>query len=160
MDLRPEPTVRQPYAAVDLVAGTPLDESMIEWRSIPDGLIPLFPDPEGIILHPVAAGEPLVPSLVSAGRIAVPDGWWTMEVQLPPGSFPGQGVQLIVLPDHTDETARSLPGLVVVPAPLDPDPLAIETPPGLIAVPQEFAATAAAAIADGRVSAILGAEPG
>ena len=160
MDLRPEPAIRQPFAAVDLLAGAPLEESVIEWRTVPTGLIPPFPDPAGIILHPVAAGEPLVPSLVSADRIPVPDEWWTMEVQLPPGSFPGQGVQLIVLPTHTDETPRSLPALVVVPAPADPDPLAIEPPPGVVAVPHEFAASAAAAIAEGRVTAILGAPPG
>jgi hypothetical protein len=82
-----------------------------------------------------------------------------MELQLPPGSFPGQAVQLIVVAP-TDEPSRTLPGLVVVPAPSDPDPLAIEPSPGLVAVPEEFAAAAAVAIAEGRVSAILGGESG
>jgi hypothetical protein len=160
MDLRPEPVVSQPFAAVDLITGTQLDQTMIEWRSIPAGLLPPLPNPEGIVLHEVAAGEPLVPSLVSAERIPVPDGWWTMEVQLPPGSFPGQQMQLIVLPDHTSDPARSLPGLVIVPAPVEQDPLAVEPAPGLVAVPNEYAPTAAAAIAGGKVTVILGAESG
>jgi hypothetical protein len=160
IDLRPEPVVLQPFAAVDFVAGTPLDDTMIEWRTIPAGILPPLPDPQGIVLHPLAAGEPLVPSLASIGRVPVPAGWWTMEVHLPPGSFPGQGVRLVVLPTNPDERARSLPGLVIVPAPIEQDPLAIEPLPGLVAIPDEFAATAAAAIADGRVTAILGTEPG
>jgi hypothetical protein len=69
-------------------------------------------------------------------------------------------VQLIVLGAAADESPQSVSGLVIVPPPADRDPLAIEPQPGLVAVPEEFAAITAAAIADGRVSAILGAEAG
>jgi hypothetical protein len=108
----------------------------------------------------VVAGEPLVPSVLSTQRIPVPEDWWAMEVQLPAGTVPGQNVRLILLPDGADEVPRSVPGLVIVPAPADQDPLAIEPQPGLVAVPGDLATITAAAIADGRVSAILGAEAG
>ena len=156
MDIRPDPTVRQPYAAVDLAAGATLDDTMIEWRSIPTGLLPRLDDPRGIINRPVAAREPLLPTALSTDRVPTPEGWWTMEVELPVGSVPGQSVQLIVLGDGADDEPRSVPGVVIVPAPAEQDPLAIEPEPGLVAVPGELATGTAAAVADGRVSAILG----
>jgi len=83
-----------------------------------------------------------------------------MEVRLPKGAVPGQPVQLIVLPADPTGALQSVMGLVIVPTPGQQDPLAVEELPGLIAVPGEKAILAAAAIADGRVSAILGADSG
>jgi hypothetical protein len=160
MDLRPQPTSLQPFAAADLDPGTVLDDTMIEWRSVPIGLLPPLDNPQGVILHRVSDGEPLVASVLSTRRIPTPAGWWTMEVQLPTGAVPGQEVQLILLPFGPDDDPRSVPGLVIAPAPADPDPLAIEPEPGLVAVPDSLAMMAAAAIAEGRVSTILGAASG
>ena len=160
MDLRPRPTVPAPFAAVDLAAGATLDETMIEWRSVPAGLLPVFENPRGIILRPVSSGEPLVPSVVSSERAAVPEGWWSMETHLPDGALPGQGVQLILLGASPDDAPQPVPGIVIVPPPIVQDPLAIEPPLGLVAVPGEHASITAAAIADGRVSAILAAQSG
>lgn len=160
LDVRPEPMVSHPFAAVDLAAGATLDNAMVEWRSIPAGFLPVLEKPKGIILRSVPAGEPLVPSVLSTQRVAVPAGWWSMEVHLPAGAFPGQRVQIIVLGPTPDDPPLSVLGLVIVPPPSDQDPLAIEPQPGLVAVPGELAAITAAAIADGSVSAILGSEPG
>ena len=160
LDLRPAPTVLQPFAASDLVAGTTVDESLVEWRRIPRGILPGLDEPRGTLLRTVSAGEPLLPSALSTRRIPTPAGWWTMEVQLPTGAVPGQEVQLILLPSGPDDEPRSVPGLVIAPAPTDPDPLAIEPEPGLVAVPENLAMMAAAAIAEGRVSTILGAASG
>ncbi len=160
MDLRPQPTSLQPYAIVDLDPGTALDDTMIEWRSVPTGFLPSLNDPKGVVLRRVAAGEPLVPSALSTHQIPAPDGWWTMEVQLPAGAVPGQEVQLILLGTGSDTSPQSVPGLVIAPAPTDQDPLAIDPEPGLVAVPGDLAAIAAAAVADGSVSAILGTQPG
>jgi len=157
MDLRPQPTSLQPFAAADLDPGTVLDDMMIEWRSVPIGLLPPLDDPRGVVLRRVTAGEPLVPSVLSTERVPTPAGWWTMEVKLPAGAVPGQEVQLILLPSGPDDDPRSVPGLVIAPPPTHPDPLAIEPEPGLVAVPEDLAMVAAAAIADGRVSTILGA---
>ena len=160
MDFRPQPMARQPFAAVDLLPGAVLDGTMIEWRSAPIGLLPPFDDPHGVILRPVTAGDPLVPSVLSIGQIPAPEGWWTMEVELPAGTAPGQDVRLILLPVGLDDDPQSVPGMVIVPAPTEQDPLAIEPEPGLVAVPAEWATITAAAIADGRVSAILGSKSG
>ena len=145
----------QPFAAADLDPGAVVEDTMIEWRSVPIGLLPPLDDPQGVILRPVAAGDPLVPSVLSTQRIPAPEGWWTMEVQLPTGAVPGQEVQLILLPTGPDDRPRSVPGLVIAPAP-EGDPLAIEDPPGLVAVPAESATVAATAVAEARVAVILG----
>jgi hypothetical protein len=160
MDIRPQPTSRQPFAAVDLFPGVALNNTMIEWRSVPVGLLPPLDDPQGVVLRPVTAGEPLVPSILSTRRIPAPEGWWTMEIRLPVGAVPGQAVQLILLPTGLEEEPRSVPGLVIVPPPTDQDPLAIEPAPGLVAVPAEWAALAAAAVVESSVAVILGADSG
>ena len=155
LDLRPEPTVRQPFAAVDLAAGVSLDDTMVEWRSVPTGFLPPLENPQGIVLRAVAAGEPLSQSMLSTERITVPEGWWSMEVQLPTGAVPGQNVQLIVLGTAPDMNPWSIPGIIIAPAP-EGDPLAFEELPGLVAVPAESATVAAAAVAEARVAVILG----
>ncbi len=160
LDLRPDTTVLRPFATVDLAAGTALDDTMMEWRSVPAGLLPPVDDPRGLVLRPVSAGEPLLPSTLSSERVPTPEGWWTMEVHLPQGALPGQSVWLILLPLSPGEDPLRVEGLVIVPPPVDQDPLAIEPEPGLVAVSGDLATVTAAAIADGRVSAILGTEPG
>lgn len=155
LDVRPEPTVLQPFAAVDLGAGAALEDTMVEWRSVPVGLLPALENPQGIVLRPVAAGEPLLPSILSTERIAVPEGWWSMEAQLPAGVVQGQSVQIILLGKAVDDAPQSVPGIIVAPAEAG-DPLAIESPPGLVAVPAEWATIVAAAVAEARVAIILG----
>jgi len=160
LDLRPDPTELRPFAAIDLPTGATIEASEIDWRLVPRGVLPPFDDPAGVVVRSVAAGEPLLPSSIATDRVPAPDGWWTMEVRLPKGAVPGQPVQLIVLPADPTGALQSVMGLVIVPTPGQQDPLAVEELPGLIAVPGEKAILAAAAIADGRVSAILGADSG
>lgn len=155
LDLRPDSTELRPYATVDLAAGSPVDESMVEWRPVPAGLLPPVDQLEGIVVGPVAAGEPLLPSIVSIQRVPPPDGWWTLEVRLPAGAFPGQSVRLVVLSSATDGAPRGVSGVVIAPGPAS-DPLTFEDLPGLVAVPAEVATITAAAVAGGRVSVILG----
>ncbi len=152
LDVRPQPTVLHPYAAVALEEGTVIEETMIEWRTIPADVLPDPGDPVGMVSRPVAAGEPLVASAVSPRRIVAPDGWWTLETRLPPGAYPGQPVQLIVL--TMGEAPQAIAGTVVA-APTA-DPLAFEDLPGLVAVPAESATIAAAAVAEDRVAVVLG----
>lgn len=158
LDLRPDPTELRPFAAVDLQAGVTIEPSEIAWRRVPRGILPPLHDPAGVVVRPVAAGEPLLPSSLALDRVPAPEGWWTMEVRLPQGAVPGQPVQLIVLPTDPAGVPQAVTGLVIVPAPADQDPLAIEEAPGLIAVPGEAATFTAAAIADQRVTAILGTD--
>jgi len=154
LDVRPQPTVLHPFAAVALSEGTVIEEAMIEWRTIQAGLLPDPGDPVGMVSRPVAAGEPLVPSAVSSSRIVAPEGWWTLETRLPSGAFPGQAIQLIVLENEMQEVPRAIPGIVIA-APVA-DPMAFQDLPGLVAVAAELAAIAVSAVADGRVAVILG----
>ena len=155
LDLRPEPTVLRPFAAVDLAAGTAIKPSQLEWREVPDDLLPDPGDPTGTISRWVAAGEPVVPSALSSDRAVAPEGWWTLETRLPQGAYPGQAVHLILLPSEIDTAPHSIPGVVIASAP-EGDPLAFEELPGLVAVPGESATIAAAAVAERAVAVILG----
>jgi len=155
LDLRPDPVALRPFAAVDLPAGTVIGSDQIEWRKVHPDLLPDPGDPVGMVSRSIMAGEPVLPSTVAGQRIAAPEGWWTLEAQLPGGVYPGQEIQLIVLPGDSDSSGTSVPGVVIAPAPAS-DPLAFEELPGLIAVPGEFAARAAVAVAEARVTMILG----
>ncbi|MDH3193912.1 MAG: hypothetical protein OEM40_06295 [Acidimicrobiia bacterium] len=154
LDVRPQPTVLHPFAAVALTEGTVIENGMIEWRTIPANLLPDPGNPVEMVSRSVSAGEPLVPSAVSNSRIVAPEGWWTLETRLPRGAHPGQAVQLILLENETGEVPAAIPGMVVA-APVE-DPLAFESLAGLIAVPAESATRVAAAVAEARVAVILG----
>ncbi len=155
LDLRPEPTERRPFAAVDLAEGTVIEKEMIDWKAVPADLLPDPGDPVGTVSRSVAAGEPLVSSAVARDRVAAPPGWWTLEITLPHGTYPGQSVHLVVLSDVINEPPEAISGMVIAPAP-PRDPLAMEDVPGLVAVPAESAVRAAAAAAESAVTVILG----
>ena len=152
LDVRPQPTVSHPYAAVALTDGTLIEETMIDWRTIPADVLPDPGNPIGMVSRRVATGEPLVPSAVSRTRIVAPEGWWTLETRLPQGARPGQSVHIILL--GVGDVPQAIPGIVVA-APTT-DALALEDVPGLVAVPAESAAVAAAAVAEDQVAVILG----
>lgn len=152
LDVRPSDTVSHPYAAVALTEGALIEETMIDWRTIPADVLPDPGNPVGMVSQRVAAGEPLVPSAVSSSRIVPPQGWWTLETRLPQGAHPGQSVHLILL--AVGDAPLAVPGIVVA-APAN-DALAFEDLPGLVAVPAESAAIAAAAVAEDQVAVILG----
>jgi hypothetical protein len=152
LEVRPSPTALHPYAAIDLAEGTLIEETMIDWRTIPAEVLPDPGNPTGMVSRRVAAGEPLVPSAVSSSRIVAPEGWWTLETRLPQGARPGQSVHLILL--GVEEAPLAIPGVVVA-APAT-DLMAFEEVPGLVAVPPESAAIAAAAVAEAEVAVILG----
>ena len=152
LDVRPSQTVSHPYAAVALNEGALIEETMIDWRTIPAHVLPDPGNPVGMVSKRVAAGEPLVPSAVSSSRIVPPEGWWTLETRLPQGAHPGQSVHLILL--AVGDAPLAVPGIVVA-APAN-DALAFEDLPGLVAVPAESAAIAAAAVAEDQVAVILG----
>ena len=155
LDVRPEPTELRPFAAVDLTEGTAIEEAMIEWRAIPAGLLPDPGDPVGTVSRSVMAGEPIVPSAIARDQVVAPPGWWILETPLPQGAFPGQPVHLVVLSQATTETPQAIPGIVISPASAR-DPLDVEEPAGLVAVPAESATRAAAAVAQSEVTVILG----
>ena len=145
-DLRGRAEAPYPFAASAIAAGTPITESMVEWRSLPEGAMPI-PD----LSSPVAArdlpvGEPIVPSAISEPTV-IPDGWWSVAVPLSTGAVAGTPVRLI-------DTATGIEsdGIVVV-AGTD-DLMSIDTS-GLVAVPPEAATTIAIAAREGSLVVLL-----
>ncbi len=122
---------------------------------MPAGVLPEVPDPRGTLLRDVDAGEPLLPSSLATHRVAAPEGWWTMQTHLPAGVAPGQAIQLVVLPAEPGGSPQPVAGIVIEPPPPS-DPLAFEALPGLVAIPAESAVVAAAAVAERRVTVLLG----
>jgi hypothetical protein len=55
-ELRPTPTVDHPFAGVDLTAGSDITAAVIDWRSIPIGVLPETAL-EGFLLVNVASGR-------------------------------------------------------------------------------------------------------
>ncbi|MDP8958908.1 MAG: hypothetical protein M3N51_06860 [Actinomycetota bacterium] len=152
VELRRPATTLHPFLKVAVTGGESLGEEAIEWREVPAGLLPL-PELSGAVAARAApAGEPLLPSSVAVeGQAAVPENWWALPLALPPRAFPGDPVQLVVVPIDPLEEPLSVPGLVVERAVDSDDPFAPSEPAGLVAVPGEASASVAAAAAEGRV---------
>ena len=146
-DLRDEAEAPYPFAVSAIAAGTPITESMVEWRNLPEGAL-AFPDlSDPVAARDLPAGEPIVPSAVSGAPI-VPDGWWSVPVPLSQGAVPGSQVRLI----------DALSGLEVdgfVVAAGSDDLMSVDTS-GLVAVPPDAAAAIAIAAAEGSLVVLLG----
>jgi len=78
-----------------------------------------------------------------------------MEAVLPSDVAPGQELRLVVLPAQGIPPPEPIPA-VVVSAPPGADGLRAAARHGRIAVPPELAATAATAIAEGRITVLIG----
>lgn len=154
IDLRPTDMVPYPFAAVDLPAGTVIDERSIEWRDVPRGIMPSAPSVDGTLRYPIKRGEPVSDSLIAEQGPTIPDGWWALSTTLPGTVVVGQTVQLVV----TGAMPRAFPGIVIEPPP-PAGALDYEDPEGLVAVPGESATVVAAAMAEGTVSVLLGPAP-
>ena len=145
-DLRDEAEAPYPFAAAGIAAGTPITDSMVEWRNLPEGAMALPDLSDPVAARDLPAGEPIVPSAVS-GPAAIPAGWWSVPVPLSSGAIPGSPVRLI-------DTASGLQtdGLVVA-AGAD-DLMSIDTS-GLVAVPPDSAADVAVAAGQGTLVVLL-----
>jgi hypothetical protein len=154
IDLAPRSTISYPFAAADLDAGTILDTGSVEWRDVPDGLLPPGATGGTVTRYPVAQGEPLTASMTSSDRPSIPDGWWALTLPLPEDVVPGQQVQLVV----TGGPPQAYAGIVIEP-PSAADALSYEDPAGLVAVPSDSAVAVAAGAADGSITVLVGAAP-
>lgn len=85
----------------------------------------------------------------------VPDGWWALEVPLPPAAVAGMAVRLIVRPPDPETEPRVVPGIVIASDDGASDPLGFDAAEGLVAVPERDAAVAAVAVTDRRVTVLL-----
>ncbi len=143
-----------PYARIDLAAGSVVDEESVEWRQVSGGVLPPV-ELGGLALVDIPAGTPLSPALVGTDSVKPPDNWWALEVPLPPGALPGGTVRLVLLPGlGAQGEPRVVDGEVM--AGMPQDPLNPGEPTGLVAIPAEAAAPAAAAVAEGRAVVMIG----
>lgn len=146
-EVRPDPGILHPFAATNLAVGTALDDAMVDWRKVPQGLLPEV-DPHGVLRIDVSAGEPLTPSMVGGTPVA-PEGWWAIEIPIPAGTTIGAEVRLVV---DTRATPRVIPGVVVRVVESD----SFEGTMGLVAVPELEVGAAAAAAADSSLEVLVG----
>ena len=100
-------------------------------REVPAGLLPAA-TVEGALAFDMQAGEPLLPSLLSTGRVPVPAGWWAVELEAPPGLAPGRQVMLVAGGESPGWSGEAVAGVVI--AAMDdqraPEGLALIAVPG------------------------------
>lgn len=142
LELRGEPAVPHPFAAVRIPVGERIDESNVRWEEIPAGLL------EAVRLPLVAGrtilpGEP-IPPIEATEDSGIPDGWWAVEVALPTGTRSGMAVRLVT-PEATSE------GVVVATHEGD-----FGEQSGLVAVPASEADVVAVAALDASLMVLVG----
>jgi len=151
IELRPTPTVLRPFTAIDVASGVTLDDSVIEWRTVPPGALPAI-EPTGVAAVPIPAGTPLTGAVMADSIPGAPEGWWTMELEISPDATPGTELQLVVIPGPAEDPVSPIRAIVVRPG--GPGQTFGSERPGLVAVPPDRAADAAIAAAGGRLSVL------
>lgn len=146
IDVRPPPGEARLVARNDIPAGTPLAAALFEEVTVPSGLLePVLPD--GVAAITIAAGEPLLPSHVAF--IAPPEGWWVVQLPIPPGVGPGADLRLVLLPTDPTEKPESIPGIVITPP--GSSATGFGEPTGSVAIPEQKIERVAVAASSGRV---------
>lgn len=145
VEFRPDPTVEQPFAVVDIAPGDQIAASNTEMRRMPGGLM------EGasmgdVATRPILPGDPVLRSDVAESGRAVPPGWWVVGVSLPEGALPGAAVRLVLL-----DSGLEVEGVVASQGSDDPFAAA----DGGVAVPAEHSAEVARAAANGRLTVLI-----
>jgi hypothetical protein len=115
-----------PFAARTIQRGEQIDDDSIAWKSSPSGLL-RQPDLQGATAAvTIQEGEPISASALRF-TAAIPAGWWTVALDLPPAVLPGtlvrivlgrgEGVSgIVVEPSREDSFGIRSAGLVAVPA--------------------------------------------
>jgi len=143
----PSPVTLHPFARVDIPTGAELSEDLFEYREIPEGLLPPVAT-HGVLAVPLSKDHPLTPAVTAGTETAVPDGWWAVELETPPGLRPGGQVLLVAGDDGLSPATEPVPGVVI-------RPMAESREPGeraLIAVPGDQLARISTASAYGTLT--------
>ncbi|MDE0122403.1 MAG: hypothetical protein OXS33_11860 [bacterium] len=147
IQLMPSPVTLHPFAGMDIPAGAELSDDLFEYREIPEGLLPATAV-HGILAVPLSRGDPLTSAVLAGTNTVVPDGWWAVELETPPGLLPGSQVLLVAGGDGPATAAEPIPGVVIHPMAEGRDP--VER--ALIAVPAEQLARVSTASAYGTLT--------
>ena len=145
-DLRGSSDMLYPFASNAIAAGAPITETVVDWRRVPEGTMPLPDLSSPVAARDLPAGEPIVPSAV-AGATTIPDGWWSVPVTLPAAAVPGTTARLI-----DAASGFEIDGVVVAPG---SDDLMSFDDSGLVAVPPDAASLIAIAAREGTLVVLL-----
>lgn len=146
-ELRPSRSEPHPFTRQAVAAGSELGVEDVESRLVPAGLLPPVSLP-AVAARDIPPGLPLLPTDLGS-EASPPQGWWALEVEVPPGTRSGDSVQLVV----AEGPGELIPGTVVRITRAD-DPFE-GTSRALVAVPPEGAALAARAVAESRVVVLV-----
>ena len=114
IQVMPSPVTLHPFARVDIPAGARLSGDLFEYREIPEGLLPEAAI-HGVSAVPLSRGDPLTAAVIARTETAVPDGWWAVELETPPGLLPGGHVLLVAGGDGLSTAAEPILGVVIRP---------------------------------------------
>ena len=146
IDLSDAPTRSHPYLTAPATMGQTLDESLLEWREVPEGVLPHVDIDAVVATRDLSAGEPLLPSGVTTPPTIPPD-WWAVPLPIPGNPAPGTAVRIVLT-----DTSATVEGVVVSAA--FQDGFTYQHT-GLAAVPGEHADAVAAAAIDQRLVVLL-----
>ncbi len=130
-------TVAYPFAGEAIAAGAEITAASIEWKDVPDGLLPAT-ELTGTTRLEIAAGSPITPDRLAMTPM-VPANWWIIELPVGRTASVGREIRVVVLDPVVTITGvlASLP---------EPDPFGGELL-GAVAVPPESADVIARAAA-------------
>lgn len=146
VELAPDPTSQHPFAIVDIARGQALNAANTELRDVPAGLLE-SPGRGGYATRDIPAGSPLAPGDAGEPGRIVPDEWWIVACEVPPGAMVGDPVKIVLL-----DTAEAVQGVVTSAETDDPFVAGL----GAVAVPPEAATDVAVAAAEGRMVVLVG----
>jgi len=145
IELWPTNEMPYPFTAAPIGPGEPFE---VEWRQLPAGAY-VRPFLTGAVAaHALDAGEPITLSDVQS-RVAVPDGWWALVLEVPTRLAPGSQTQLVLAGGE----GPAVPGIVV--SSDEPDRFDVSGPTALIAVPAEDASSVAVAASSRQVTVLI-----
>ena len=106
LEFRSSPTESRPFAA-DAISPGDMVEELVEWRDVPEGVLPQVDSAGATAIGSIARGEPILPSQLGTGP-PVPPGWWSVALPLPETAAPGTAVRVVV-----DDPPITSEGIVV-----------------------------------------------
>lgn len=144
-DLSDRATEEIPFAITAIGKGETITDDKVEWRTMPRGAIEPADLSNATALTSIGSGDPLTRS-VAGPEPSIPEGWWSVPADLPPGVPTGSAVRM-TLADGT-----SAAGVVAVAATTDQFGLSA---PGAVAVPEDVVDAVATAAASGTLLIVV-----
>lgn len=145
LEIRPDPMVDHPFATAEIAPGEAIGPQNTDLERVPSDL---FDPPSSgqVALRRIPAGSPIMSSVVGEPQAVIPEGWWTVAMEVPPGAAVGDRVRVVVL-----DTVETVEGIVT--SVTSDDPFASLR--GGVAVEAARASEVAVAAANGRVSVLV-----